>query len=88
MEEILNKLSKEQLIFIIMKYKSILNMIGNVCVDESKYNITSLTAIDLIRQYLALDNLHLWDEKSLSITIDFLMRKITSDEYVKLLLGE
>lgn len=51
-KEILNQLSKEQLIYLIEQLTRSQNLITEICVDESKCHISSDKAIDKIRDYI------------------------------------
>ena len=78
----LEKLTKEQLIFLIEQYDHINFMIGETLVDESKRHITSEEAVKEIRKYLTesqaktdLSNEHL------DSYIDMEIGKISVEEY-------
>lgn len=47
----LETLSKEQLIYIIDKFDHFYTIVGETCVSESKWNITSADAMKNIRKY-------------------------------------
>ena len=84
LKEILNELSKDQLIYLIEQYYYSQFLISEICVDESKQHISSENSIQKIRSYLY--NLpktyNVTDFKAL---IDMKMGKITVDEYRKIL---
>ena len=50
LKEVLNQLSKDQLIYLIERFKDSMFSIGEICVDESKSHIKSDDAIDKIRK--------------------------------------
>ena len=52
LKEILNELSKEQLIYLIEQYYYSHFLIGEVCIEESKQHISSKMAIKKIRNCL------------------------------------
>ncbi len=84
LKEILNELSKEQLIYLIEQYYHSQFLISEVCVDESKQHISSENAVQKIRSYLynMPKTYNVTDFKAL---IDMKMGKITVDEYRKIL---
>ena len=84
LEEILNELSKDQLIYLIEQYYHSQFLIGEVCVDESKRHISSAQAIQEIRNYLY-DMPNTYNVDNLKVQIDMEMGKITVDEYRKIL---
>ena len=86
-KEILMTLSKEQLIHIIDKCDHSLFLIGEVCVDESKMDISSDKAVEKIRKYIY-DVPRCLDEKELKAEIDYEMGKITPKEYRQIILGD
>ena len=86
-KEILMTLSKEQLIHIIDKCDHSLFLIGEVCVDESKMNISSDKAVEKIRKYIY-DVPRSLDEKELKAEIDYEMGKIKPKEYRQIILGD
>lgn len=49
-ERALRELPREQLIYLIDKMRHSLGVIGEICVDESKWHITSEQAIEQIRK--------------------------------------
>lgn len=84
----LEKLTKEQLIFLIEQYDHINFMIGETLVDESKRHITSEEAVKEIRKYLTesqfktdLSNEHL------DSYIDMKTGKISAEEYREIVLS-
>ena len=84
LKEILNELSKDQLIYLIEQFYHSQFLIGEVCVDESKYHISSEQAIQEIRNYLY-DMPSTYNVDNLKAQIDMGMGKITVDEYRKIL---
>ena len=50
LKDVLNQLSKEELIYLIEQFKDSMFVIGEICVDESKCHIKSDDAIDKIRK--------------------------------------
>ena len=84
LKEILNELSKEQLIYLIEQYYYSHFLIGEVCVEESKRHISSERAIKKIRNCLyGMPNTYNVDD--FKAQIDLKMGKITTDEYRKIL---
>lgn len=86
-KEALMTLSTEQLIHIIDKCDHSLFLISEVCVDESKMDISSDKAVEKIRNYMY-DVPRCLDEKELKAEIDYEMGKITSKEYRRIILGD
>ena len=84
LKEILNELSKEQLIYLIEQYYHSQFLIGEVCVEESKQHISSEMAIEKIRKYLY-DMPSTYNMDNFKAQIDIGMGKITVDEYRKIL---
>ena len=84
LKEILNELSKDQLIYLIEQFYHSQFLISEVCVEESKYHISSENAVQKIRSYLCNmpKTYNVTDFKAL---IDMKMGKITVDEYRKIL---
>ena len=83
-KEILNELSKEQLIYLIEQYYHSQFLIGEVCVEESKQHISSENAVQKIRSYLYnMPNTYIVDD--FKAQIDLKMGKITTDDYRKIL---
>lgn len=84
LKEILNELSKEQLIYLIEQYYHSQFLIGEVCVEESKQHISSERAINKIRNCLyGMPNTYNVDD--FKAQIDMGMDKITIEEYRKIL---
>lgn len=86
-KETLMTLSKEQLIHIINKCDRSLFLIGEVCVSESKMNLSSDKAVEEIRNFIY----HIprcLDEKELKAEIDYEMGKISPKEYRQIILGD
>ena len=84
LKEILNELSKDQLIYLIEKFYHSQFLISEVCVEESKCHISSENAVQKIRSYLynMPKTYNVTDFKAL---IDMKMGKITVDECRKIL---
>ena len=86
-KEPLMTLSKEQLIHIIDKCDHSFFLISEVCVDESKMDISSDKAVEKIRNYIY--NIpSCLDEKELKAEVDYEMGKISSKEYREIILGD
>ena len=84
LKEILNGLSKEQLIYLIEQYYHSQFLIGETCVEESKQHISSEMAIKKIRNCLySMPNTYNVDD--FKAQIDLRMGKITVGEYRKIL---
>lgn len=84
LKEILNKLSKDQLIYLIEQYYYSKFLISKVCIDESKSHIPSEAAIQKIRNYLY-DIPYTDNAEHLKAQINLKMGKITVEEYRKIL---
>ena len=84
LKEILNELSKDQLIYLIEQYYHSQFLISEVCVDESKQHISSENAVQKIRSYLY-DMPKTYNVTDFNAIIDLKMGKITVDEYRKIL---
>ena len=84
LKEILNELSKDQLIYLIEQYYHSQFLISEVCVEESKCHISSENAIKKIRDYLY-DMPITYNVTDFKAIIDMKMGKITVDEYRKIL---
>lgn len=84
LKEILNELSKEQLIHLIEQYYHSQFLISEICVDESKCHISSEKAVKEIRSYLY-DMPSTYNVDNFKAQIDMKMGKITVDEYRKIL---
>ena len=84
LKEILNELSKEQLIYLIEQYYHSQFLISEVCVDESKCHISSENAVQKIRNYLY-DMPNTYNVDNFKAQIDMGMGKITVEEYRKIL---
>lgn len=83
-KEALNQLSKEQLIYLIEQLNRSQCLIGEVCVDESKWHIDSDKAVDKIRGYIY-DMPSLYNVTDLRAYIDMKMDKISVSEYRKII---
>lgn len=86
-KETLMTLSKEQLIHIINKCDCSLFLISEICVDESKMDISSDKAVEKIRNYIY-NVPRCLDEKELKAEIDYEMGKISPKEYRQIILGD
>ena len=84
LKEILNELSKEQLIYLIEQYYHSQFLISEICVDESKQHISSEHAVQKIRSYLY-NMPKTYNATDFKALIDMKMGKITVDEYRKIL---
>lgn len=83
LKEILNELSKDQLIYLIEQFYHSQFLIGEACVDESKQHISSENAVQKIRSYLY-DMPSIYNVEHFKAQIDLKMGKITVDEYRKI----
>lgn len=81
-KENLNACSKEQLIFLIDKYWSSTFDISEICVDESKSNISSTEALNRIRVKLP-DIPYGSDSQHFEAYVEYAMGKIPMSEYRK-----
>lgn len=87
-KENLDKLTKDDLIYLLREYDHIWFCIGEVLVDQSKQNINNEYAIDEIRGYLSeLNGLNLRSNR-LDLEIKLRKGEITPEEYRKITLGE
>ena len=84
LKEILNELSKDQLIYLIEQYYHSQFLISEVCVDKSKQHISSEKAIKKIRNCLY-DMPSTYNVDNFKAQIDLKMGKITVDECRKIL---
>ena len=84
LKEILNELSKNQLMYLIEQFYHSQFLVSEVCVDESKQHISSEQAIQEIRNYLY-DMPITYNVDNFKAQIDLKMGKITVDEYRKTL---
>ena len=84
LKEILNELSKEQLIYLIEQFYHSQFLISIVCVEESKQHISSEKAVKEIRSYLY-DMPSTYNVDNFKAQIDLKMGKITVDECRKIL---
>lgn len=71
-KEVLQELSKEQLVYLIEQMKSSLCKIGEACVEESKGHRTPEEAIEDIRGYI-FNMPSLYDAERAKIEINFMM---------------
>ena len=84
LKEILNELSKEQLIYLIEQFYHSQFLISETCVEESKQHISSEKAVQKICNYLY-DMPSTYNVADFKALIDLKMGKITVDEYRKML---
>ena len=84
LKEILNELSKDQLIYLIEQFYHSQFLISETCVDESKCHISSENAVQKIRSYLY-DMPSIYNVEHFKAQIDLKMGKITVEEYRKIL---
>ena len=84
LKEVLNELSKDQLIYLIEQYYHSQFLISEVCVEESKQHISSENAVQKICNYLY-DMPSTYNIDNFKAQIDMGMGKITVDEYRKIL---
>lgn len=82
-KQVLNELSKEQLIYLIEKQDHSLRLISEVCVDESKWHISSKKAVDKIRDYIYIIHT-LCDVTNIKAYIDMQLEKIDIHQYRKI----
>ena len=86
-KENLEKLTKDQLIYLIREYDHAWFCIGETLVDQSKQNISDEFAFEKIRNYLYnLDRLNVRSDRQ-DLEIKLKKGEITSDEYRKIVLG-
>ena len=83
-KEVLNQLSKEQLIYLIEWLSNIQSMVEEICVEESKCHIDSDKAVDKIRDYIY-QMPSLYDAEELMAYIDMKMNKISIKEYRRMI---
>lgn len=87
-KENLDKLTKDDLIYLLREYDHTWFCIGEVLVDQSKQHITDEYAIDEIRGYLSeLNGLNLRSTR-LDLEVKLQKGEITPEEYRKITLGE
>ena len=84
LKDILNELSKDQLIYLIKQFYHSQFLISETCVDESKCHISSEKAVQKIRSYLY-NMPNTYNVDNFKAQIDLKMGKITVDEYRKTL---
>ena len=84
LKEILNELSKDQLIYLIEQFYHSQFLISETCVDESKCHISSENAVQKIRSYLY-DMPDTYNVDNFKAQIDMGMGKITVEEDRKIL---
>ena len=84
----LDKLTKDDLIYLLREYDHTWFCIGEVLVDQSKQNISNEYAIDKIRCYLS--KINGLNPRSNRLDLEIKLRKgeITPDEYRKIVLEE
>lgn len=83
-KEILNELSKEQLIYLIEQLVHSQFLISSVCVRQSKWELDSSDAIKKIRSYLYRMP-SLYEATETKAFIDMQMKKISVKEYRKII---
>ena len=83
-KELLMTLSNEQLIYLIEQMNHSLFLIGETCVTESKGHIETTDAIREIRDDIY-DLPSIYNETELKTYIDMKMKKITINEYRRIL---
>ena len=83
LKEILNELSKDQLIYLIEQFYHSQFLISETCVEESKQHISSENAVQKIRSYLY-NMPNTYNVTDFKAQIDIKMGKITVDEYRKI----
>ena len=83
-KNVLNELSKEQLIYLLDQQYRSLFLISEVCVSESKWHIDAKEAVKRIRDYIY-HMPSMSDTKELQTYIDMKMEKITVAEYRKIM---
>ena len=87
-KENLDKLTRDDLIYLLRVYSHTWVCISEVLVDQSKQHISNEYAIDEIRCYLSeINGLNPRNDR-LDLEIKLRKREITSDEYRKIVLGE
>lgn len=86
-KENLDKLTKDDLIYLLREYDHTWFCIGEVLVDQNKQNISNEYAIDKIRCYLS--KINGLNPRSNRLDLEIKLRKgeITPDEYRKIVLG-
>lgn len=87
-KENLDKLTKDDLVYLLREYDHTWFCIGEVLVDQSKQNISNEYAIDKIRCYLS--KINGLNPRSNRLDLEIKLRKgeITPDEYRKIVLEE
>ena len=86
-KENLDKLTKDDLIYLIREYDHTWACIGEVLIDQSKRHISDEYAIDEIRGYLSEINGLNPRSNRLDLEIKLRKGKITPDEYRRIVLG-
>ena len=84
LKEILNELSKDQLIYLIEQFYHSQFLISEICVEASKCHISSENAVQKIRSYLY-NMPNIYNVDNFKAQIDLKMGKITIDEYRKII---
>lgn len=84
LKDILNELSKDQLIYLIEQFYHSQFLISETCVEESKQHISSENAVQKIRSYLY-NMPNTYNVTDFKAQIDIKMGKITVDECRKIL---
>lgn len=81
-KEVLNQLSKEQLIYLIEQFYHSQFLISETCVEESKQHISSERAVDSIRKYLY-NMPDLYNAEETRDEIDVKMGRMSVEDYRK-----
>ncbi|MFR6667488.1 MAG: hypothetical protein ACLUQX_15275 [Thomasclavelia spiroformis] len=86
-KENLDKLTRDDLIYLIREYDHTWSCIGETLVDQSKCHISDEYAIDKISSYLS--EINRLNPRSNRLNLEIKLRKgeITPDEYRKIVLG-
>mgnify|MGYP004530775943 FL=1 len=87
-KENLDKLTRDDLIYLLREYDHTWFCIGEVLVDQSKQHISDEYAIDEIRGYLSEINRLNPRSNRLDLAIKLRKGEITPDEYREIVLGE
>lgn len=83
-KKMLSELSKEQLLYLIEEFSHSEYLIGDICVEASKWHISSNEALDKIRGHIyTIPSFQ--DATEFSAYIDMKMGKISVEEYRKVL---
>ena len=87
-KENFDKLTRDDLIYLLREYDHTWSCIGETLVDQSKQHISNEYAIDVIR--CSLSELNGLNPRNDRLNLEIKLRKgeITKDEYRKIVLGE